>query len=353
MAPQTSIPISANVLGTIGTVFWCIQLLPQIWYNWKQKKTDGLPGSMMFTWAASAVPFGVYAIVQNFSIAIQIQPQVFCTLALISWSQILIYNNGWAVWRASILAAAVGALFGGLQVLLILTLRGPYHQGIEWPITLVGVVSAILLAGGLIPPYFEIAKRSGRVVGINFIFLSIDWMGAFFSLMALGKYGPHLSTQSLCAKTPLTRNLAVAQNSFDVLGGVQYLVCLLLELGIFLSHAIFLLRTRSLRRRAKETHTPFDAIPEARRFVFPRPVEEQQEHEPQSGATSATVSVAGDIDVEKMGGEKAEEEEEEVAGSDDDGLEKRREKEDEGVVAETRRERTLSAGAAAGRWPAR
>ncbi|KAL8960551.1 MAG: hypothetical protein Q9193_002763, partial [Seirophora villosa] len=151
MAPQTSIPISANVLGTIGTVFWCIQLLPQIWYNWKQKKTDGLPGSMMFTWAASAVPFGV----------------------------------GWAVWRASILAAAVGALFGGLQVLLILTLRGPYHQGIEWPITLVGVVSAILLAGGLIPPYFEIAKRSGRVVGINFIFLSIDWMGAFFSLMAL------------------------------------------------------------------------------------------------------------------------------------------------------------------------
>ena len=33
--------------------------------------------------------------------------------------------------------------------------------------TLVGVVSAILLAAGLIPPYFEIAKRSGRVVGIS------------------------------------------------------------------------------------------------------------------------------------------------------------------------------------------
>lgn len=64
MAPQTSIPISANVLGTIGTVFWCIQLIPQIWYNWKQKKTDGLPGLMMFIWAVSAVPFGVYAIVQ-------------------------------------------------------------------------------------------------------------------------------------------------------------------------------------------------------------------------------------------------------------------------------------------------
>lgn len=51
MAPQTSIPVAANILGTIGTVFWCIQLVPQIWYNWRQKKTDGLPGSMMFLWA--------------------------------------------------------------------------------------------------------------------------------------------------------------------------------------------------------------------------------------------------------------------------------------------------------------
>ncbi len=51
MAPQTSIPVAANVLGTIGTVFWCIQLVPQIWYNYKKKKTDGLPALMMFLWA--------------------------------------------------------------------------------------------------------------------------------------------------------------------------------------------------------------------------------------------------------------------------------------------------------------
>lgn len=56
MAPQTSIPVAANILGTIGTVFWCIQLLPQIWYNWKQKKTDGLPGLMMFLWAICMFP---------------------------------------------------------------------------------------------------------------------------------------------------------------------------------------------------------------------------------------------------------------------------------------------------------
>ncbi|KAL8887199.1 MAG: hypothetical protein Q9215_005185, partial [Flavoplaca cf. flavocitrina] len=201
MAPQGDIPIAANVLGTIGTIFWCIQLVPQVWYNWRRKKTDGLPGLMMFLWATSAVPFGVYAIVQQFNIPIQVQPQAFCLLALTSWAQILIYNNAWRVWTATLLASGIGALFGGLQILLVLTLRGPYSRGVEWPITLVGVLSAILLAAGLIPPYFEIAKRSGRVVGINFIFLSIDWLGAFFSLMAL-----------------------VAQQTFDVLGGVQYIV---------------------------------------------------------------------------------------------------------------------------------
>jgi hypothetical protein len=41
-------------------------------------------------------------------------------------------------------------------------------------------------------------------------FIGIDALGAFFSLMSL-----------------------VAQNEFDVLGGVQYIVCLVLEIGLF------------------------------------------------------------------------------------------------------------------------
>lgn len=47
-----NVTVASNVLGTIGTVLWCIQLIPQIWYNWKRKKTDGFPATMMFLWAS-------------------------------------------------------------------------------------------------------------------------------------------------------------------------------------------------------------------------------------------------------------------------------------------------------------
>lgn len=81
-APQTSIPPAASILGTIGTVFWCLQLVPQIWHNYKLKKTEGMPGYMMFLWAlgrafirsaaktlytddiSASVFFGVYTVVQ-------------------------------------------------------------------------------------------------------------------------------------------------------------------------------------------------------------------------------------------------------------------------------------------------
>ncbi|KAL8743289.1 MAG: hypothetical protein Q9190_004349 [Brigantiaea leucoxantha] len=272
MAPQTDIPVAANVLGTIGTVLWCIQLIPQIWYNWRQKKTDGLPGIMMFTWALSAAPFGVYAVVQNFSIALQVQPQAFCALSLISWCQILIYNHSFRPLRAALLAILFAALFAGLQALLILTLRGPYRHGVSYPIITVGIIAAILLAAGLIPPYFELWKRSGRVVGINFVFLSIDFLGAFFSLMAL-----------------------VAQREFDALGGVLYIVCLVLEAGIFASQAVFLVRSRKLRRSAKEMGVDFDEVEGAEKYVFPRPAKEAEAEEGKVGAVVV-------LDVEGGGG---------------------------------------------------
>ncbi len=55
---------------------------------------------------------------------------------------------------------------------------------------LVGVIAAILLALGLLPPYFEIWKRRGRVIGISEqpILLSLC-LGSRIDRLCLLEYG--------------------------------------------------------------------------------------------------------------------------------------------------------------------
>ncbi|KAI0399076.1 PQ loop repeat-domain-containing protein [Xylaria palmicola] len=237
MAPQGEIPVAANVLGTIGTVLWSIQLIPQAWSNWRRKNTDGFPATMMFLWALCGVPFGIYAVVQNFNIPIQIQPQIFMFLCLVNWGQILLYSHKWPLWKVMAGTTATAAIFAGVEAALILTLRPVYRAGNETPVIVVGVVAAVLLAAGLLPPYGEAWKRRGRIVGLNFVFLAMDSLGAFFSLLSLA-----------------------AQRSFDILGGVMYIICILLEIGIFASHLIWLFRTRRIRKQAKLHGKTFDDV---------------------------------------------------------------------------------------------
>ncbi|KAI9653165.1 MAG: hypothetical protein M1821_007705 [Bathelium mastoideum] len=136
---------------------------------------------------------------------------------------------------ASVLGTIGTILLAGVEVLLIFVLTPPYKRGISWPLTLIGVVAAILLAAGLVPPYFEFAKTKGRVLGINFAFLFIDFAGGLFSLLAL-----------------------VAQQKYDILGGTQYIAVILLELGIFTSHFVWLYRTRRVRREARFVGLTYD-----------------------------------------------------------------------------------------------
>ncbi|KAF1838237.1 PQ-loop-domain-containing protein [Decorospora gaudefroyi] len=233
--PQVSIPPAANVFGTLGTGCWCIQIIPQIWHNWRRKNTEGLPGMMLILWSICGVPFGVYAIVQNFNFALKFQPQAFASLTLIAWGQTLYYHNKWRAWTATLATIALASSFGIMELILILTLRGPYSRGVEWPMMLMAISASVIQVIGLIPPYFELAKRGGRVIGINFWFLIIDYAGAFFSLMAV-----------------------VAQQWFDALGASLYIACMVLETGIFASQAIWLWRVRHIRREAKIAGKTYD-----------------------------------------------------------------------------------------------
>ncbi|KAF2743303.1 hypothetical protein M011DRAFT_480875 [Sporormia fimetaria CBS 119925] len=287
--PQTSIPPAAHVLGTIGTVYvaidyaiseladhrWqmlvCsgvlalnthhyaahyIKIIPQIWHNWRRKSTEGLPGLMLMLWSVCAVPFGVYAIVQNFNFALKLQPQCFGGLTLITWGQSLHYHNKWKAWSSTLMTLAMAIAFAATEAILIVTLRGPYKRGVDWPMTMTAITASVLLGLGLIPPYFELAKRNGRVIGINFIFLAVDYAGAVFSLLAL-----------------------VAQHTFDVLGGTIYIVTIFLETGIVASHVIWRFRVRQIRHEAKACGKTYDEFIAQHPSKDPWPTASTTEHD--------------------------------------------------------------------------
>lgn len=228
---ETVVTPAANVLGTIGTVFWCIQLVPQVIHNYRRKNLEGVPPLMMFLFAVSGVPFAIYFIVQKSNIPVQVQPFVFMSLSLVCLYQCFIYPPiSMKYTKAIAIMVATVAIFAGIMLGCILPLRPLYERGVTWPVTFIGVIAAVLLGAGLLPPYWELWKRGGRVVGLNFVFLLIDSLGALFSLFSL-----------------------VAQKGdLDVLGCVLYIVVIVLEAGIFLSHGIWLLRTRKSRRAAKQ-----------------------------------------------------------------------------------------------------
>ncbi|KAJ5495140.1 membrane protein [Penicillium diatomitis] len=232
-----NVTVASNVLGTIGTVLWCIQLIPQIWYNYRRKKTDGFPAAMMLLWASCSVPMGAYFILQQVNIPLQVQPQLFGFFSLVAWGQILHYNHDYTRRKAITTCFGIVLLFGGLEALLVLTLRIPYKKGVTWPDLVVGIVGAILISAGLIPPYFELWKRDGRVIGFNWVFLSIDTLGGLFSLFALA-----------------------AQGSFDILGGIMYILVVVLEAGIYISHLIWRFRYRQLRKEAKMSGRSIDEL---------------------------------------------------------------------------------------------
>lgn len=48
---------------------------------------------MMMLWAWAGVPLGVYNIVEEFNIALRVQPQILTLLSLITWAQCFYYEK--------------------------------------------------------------------------------------------------------------------------------------------------------------------------------------------------------------------------------------------------------------------
>ncbi|KAJ3568530.1 hypothetical protein NP233_g5646 [Leucocoprinus birnbaumii] len=179
-------PVAENVLGTMGTICWAGQLIPQVWKNYKDKSTAGLSPWLMLIWGISSAFLGVYAILQDFNIPLKIQPQLFGFLALVSWGQCLYYDPTRQNKKPMSFCIVVGVMVfvGAIEVMLVFVSRPAYQRGVTAPVQLYGILSVVLIASGLLPQYWEI-YRLREVKGISYTFICIDMLGGVLNDLSL------------------------------------------------------------------------------------------------------------------------------------------------------------------------
>ncbi|KAK9237896.1 PQ loop repeat-domain-containing protein [Lipomyces kononenkoae] len=233
---------AATVLGIVGTILWCIQLLPQIYTNFRRKSTDGLPHLMPLLWAYSGILFGIYFLVLRPNLPLMIQPEIFTFLCFVVWAQCLYYGSKFSFIKTVVVVSVVIAFSAGIQTAATMPLLNSslcHNNGTTstcWPLLLIGVLAAVLIFVGLVPPYFELWRRQGQVVGISFLFLAIDSSGAIFSLVSI-----------LLSGTGNGGN-----RTEEYLGMALYIIVPLMEAGIVLSHFVWWLR---IGRHEQKSHS--------------------------------------------------------------------------------------------------
>lgn len=190
---------AANALSTLGAICWSIQLLPQLWTNYRRQHTHGLQPTMMLLWASAGIPLGIYNITRNFPVALWIQPQILTVLSLGTWVQTRYYppgkwrdEMGWkraVIWCLGALCL-LSVIAGGVEVGIIFGLQTATKHRTEaqieyyWPVVLMGVLSAVLLCAGVSRHYVDIWKER-TVRGISFVFVALDALGDLTSLLGV------------------------------------------------------------------------------------------------------------------------------------------------------------------------
>lgn len=187
--------IVKDVFGVLGAVCWSIQLLPQVILNYRRHSAAGLSPAFMLSWAFAGIPLGVYNIVSGFSIALQVQPQILTALSLVTWGQCHYYERKWSIGKVLAVAGTAGCVLGGIETGLVFALHAGREQGTTWPLTLMAVLAAVLLALGVCEQYLGIWK-SRSVEGISFLFCGIDALGDVTSIISV-IFGTHLDILGL------------------------------------------------------------------------------------------------------------------------------------------------------------
>lgn len=190
----------------------------------------------MLLWCIAGLFMSIYFIISNSYIPLQIQPHLFSILCSVAWVQSMYYPP-YSYKMKNILFQIITyyLLWIGFEVGFVIWLRPLYSKGTTWPNLIFGIIATVFICIGLLPPYWELAKRNGRVMGINFLFLFMDSSGSIFNLA------------SMCI------------GEFDPMGMTMYVVVLALEIGLFLSQGIWLLRFGKKLKEENNDTNPDDA----------------------------------------------------------------------------------------------
>lgn len=188
-------PTVALVFGTLGAICWSVQLFPQIFLNYRRHSASGLSAGFMLFWAWAGVPLSVYNIVSGLNYALWVQPQILTALSLVTWGQCHYYERKWAITRVTAVVLAAMCFMGGVEAGLIFALRIGIDNNIHWPLTLMAVLAAMLLALGVLEQYLAIWKNKS-VQGISFLFCGIDALGDVTSIISV-VFEPKLEVMGL------------------------------------------------------------------------------------------------------------------------------------------------------------
>lgn len=130
------------------------------------------------------MPLGTYNLVQHFNLALQIQPQLLIFLSLVTWAQCQYYGAKWNCKRVFGAFGLAAILIGGVEAALYFALTVAHRKRLEWPLMLMAILAAILLALGVLRYYWDIYKFKSTQA-ISFLFVGIDAAGDLTSLLAL------------------------------------------------------------------------------------------------------------------------------------------------------------------------
>lgn len=137
----------------------------------------------------------MYNIADDYNIALQVQPNILIFLSLFTWGQCQYYGKKRVLKSVVFFSAAIGTMLGGIEAGLVFALRVANERGQKWAATLMAIIAAVLLAGGVLRHYVDMWKTRSDA-GLSLKFALLDASGDVASLISV-VFQPSLSVLGL------------------------------------------------------------------------------------------------------------------------------------------------------------